>query len=61
MWLRTISGHIARANNMIDFDNPKILGHEHEKKSREIKEAKEIKRGDKTTTWRRAPSHVPTF
>ena len=34
---------------MIDFDNPKIFGREHNKKAREIKEAMEIrKRGEKT-------------
>ena len=44
-----ISDHVARANHVIDFENPKIIGREHDKKSREIKEAMEIrKRGDKT-------------
>ncbi len=44
-----ISNHAARANHVIDFGNPKILGCEHNKKCREIKEAMEIrKRGNNT-------------
>ena len=44
-----ISDHVARENHVIDWKNPKILGHEHHKKSREIREAMEIRRrGDKT-------------
>ena len=44
-----ISDHVARANHVMDFKNPRILGREHNKRAREIKEAMEIrKRGDKT-------------
>ena len=44
-----ISDHAARANHVIDFENPKIFGCDHNKKSREIKEAMEIrKQGEKT-------------
>ncbi len=44
-----ISDHVARENHVIDWDNPKILGREHVKKSREVREAMEIRRrGDKT-------------
>ncbi len=39
-----ISDHVASANHVIDFENPKILGREHNKKSREIKEAMEIRK-----------------
>ena len=44
-----ISDHVARENHVIDWKNPKILGREHVKKPREIREAIEIRRrGDKT-------------
>ena len=44
-----ISDHIARANHVIDWDEAKILGREHNKKSREVREAIEIRRrGAKT-------------
>ena len=55
-----ISDYVARANHVIDFDNPKSLGPEHNKKAREIKEAVEIrKRGEKTLN--REPRLRPTF
>ena len=37
-----ISYEVARANHVIDFENPKILVYEYSKKSRDIKEAIEI-------------------
>ena len=37
-----------KAAHITDFDNPKFLGHEHDKKSREIMEAMENKRGQET-------------
>ena len=44
-----ISDHVARANHVIDWDEAKILGREHDKKSREVREAIEIRRrGAKT-------------
>ena len=44
-----ISDHVARANHLIDWDEAKIIGKEHEKKPREIREAIEIRRrGQKT-------------
>ena len=44
-----ISDHVGRQNHEIDWDNHKILGREHNKKAREIREAMEIrKRKDKT-------------
>ena len=43
-----ISDHAARANHVIDWDEAKIIGREHDKKSREVREAMEIrKRGAK--------------
>ena len=39
-----ISDHVARANHVINWEEPKILGKEHDKKSREIREAIEIRR-----------------
>ena len=44
-----ISDHVARANHVIDWDEASILGREHDKRSREVREAIEIrKRGDTT-------------
>ena len=44
-----ISDHVARANHIINWEEAKILGKEHNKKAREIKEAIEIRRrGAKT-------------
>ena len=44
-----ISDHVARANHVIDWDEATILGREHNRRAREIREAMEIrKRGDKT-------------
>ncbi|XP_072021371.1 uncharacterized protein [Amphiura filiformis] len=39
-----ISDHVARANHVINWDDSKILGREHNKKSREVQEAMEIRR-----------------
>ena len=44
-----ISDHVARANHVVNWDDSKILGKEHVRKSREVREAMEIrKRGTKT-------------
>lgn len=44
-----ISDHAARSNHVIDWDEARILGKEHNRRSREVREAMEIrKRGDKT-------------
>ena len=44
-----ISDHVARENHVINWDESKILGREHDKKSREVREAMEIRRrGSKT-------------
>ena len=44
-----ISDHVARANHIMNWEEAKILGKEHNKKAREIKEAIEIRwRGVKT-------------
>ena len=44
-----ISDHVARANHVINWDEAKILGREHNKRSREVREATEIRRrGAKT-------------
>ena len=39
-----ISDHVARVNHVINWDDAKILGKEHDKKAREIREAIEIRR-----------------
>ena len=44
-----ISDHVARENHVINWDDAKILGKEHDKRAREVREAIEIrKRGAKT-------------
>ena len=44
-----ISDHAARANHIINWDEAAIIGREHDKRSREVREAMEIrKRGDST-------------
>ena len=43
-----ISDHAARANHVINWDESKIIGREHDRRSREVREAMEIrKRGEK--------------
>ena len=43
-----VSDHAARTNHVIDWDGTKIIGKEHHKRSREVREAMEIrKRGNK--------------
>ena len=44
-----ILDHVARANHVIDWDEAKTIGREHDKKPREVREAIEIRRrGAKT-------------
>ena len=44
-----VSDHVARENHVVNWDDAEIIGKEHNKKSREIREAMEIrKRGAKT-------------
>ena len=44
-----VSDHVARDNHVINWDDAAIIGREHNKKSREVREAMEIrKRGAKT-------------
>ena len=40
-----ISDHVARANHVIDWDEAKVLGREHDKKSREVREAIDQEKG----------------
>ena len=39
-----VSDHVAKANHVIDWDEAKIIGREHDKKSYEVREAIEIRR-----------------
>ena len=39
-----ISDHAARANHIIDWEETKIIGREHNRRSREVREAMEIRR-----------------
>ena len=44
-----ISDHAARANHVIDWNEAKIIGKEHDKRSREVREAMEIRKRGSTT------------
>ena len=43
-----ITDHVTRDNHFIDWDEAKIICREHDKKSREVREAIVIRRGAKT-------------
>ena len=44
-----ISDHAARANHIIDWEETEIIGREHNRRSREVREAMEIiRRGNQT-------------
>ena len=53
-----ISDHAARANHVIDWDKAKIIGREHNRKAREVREAMEIRKRGATVLNREEGTYL---
>ena len=55
------SDHVARENHLINWDDAKILGKEHDKKAIEVREGIEIRRRGAKTLNREGTTYSVTF